>query len=128
MKMQESPEDYLETIHILSLHQSEVRSIDVARHLGYSKPSVSVAMKRLRENGYVCMDDNGFLTLTESGLAIASRVYERHEVISGYLMSIGVTPETAVKDACRIEHVISEESFQKIKELYQISHTNNTGK
>lgn len=121
MKMQESPEDYLETIHMLSLHSNEVRSIDVARHLGYSKPSVSVAMKRLRENGYVNMDDNGFLTLTESGLAIACSIYERHQVISGYLTSIGVSEETALKDACRIEHVISEESFQKIKEIYTAS-------
>ena len=118
MKMQESPEDYLETIYMLSLHSSEVRSIDVARHLGYSKPSVSVAMKRLRENGYVNMDDNSFLTLTESGLAIARSIYERHQVISGYLMSIGVSEETALKDACRIEHVLSEETFHKIKELF----------
>ncbi len=121
MKMQESPEDYLETIHMLSLHSSEVRSIDVARHLGYSKPSVSVAMKRLRENGYVNVDANGFLTLTESGLSIARSVYERHQVIAGYLNSIGVSEETALKDACRIEHVISEESFQKIKEIYTAS-------
>ena len=125
MKMQESPEDYLETIHMLSLHSSEVRSIDVARHLGYSKPSVSVAMKRLRENGYVHMDDNGFLTLTETGLAIAKSIYERHQVISGYLMSIGVSEETALKDACRIEHVISEESFQKIKGLYLLQRSTN---
>ncbi len=118
MKMQESPEDYLETIYMLSLHSSEVRSIDVARHLGYSKPSVSVAMKRLRENGYVNMDDNSFLTLTESGLAIARSIYERHQVLSGYLMSIGVSEETALKDACRIEHVLSEETFHKIKELF----------
>ena len=117
MKMQESPEDYLETIYMLSLHSSEVRSIDVARHLGYSKPSVSVAMKRLRENGYVNMDDNNLLTLTESGLAIARSIYERHQVISGYLMSIGVSEETALKDACRIEHVLSEETFHKIKEI-----------
>ena len=118
MKMQESPEDYLETIYMLSLHSSEVRSIDVARHLGYSKPSVSVAMKRLRENGYVNMDDNNLLTLTESGLAIARSIYERHQVISGYLMSIGVSKETALKDACRIEHVLSEETFHKIKEIF----------
>ncbi len=118
MKMQESPEDYLETIYMLSLHSSEVRSLDVARHLGYSKPSVSVAMKRLRENGYVNMDDNSFLTLTESGLAIARSIYERHQVLSGYLMSIGVSEETALKDACRIEHVLSEETFHKIKELF----------
>ena len=118
MKMQESPEDYLETIYMLSLHSSEVRSIDVASHLGYSKPSVSVAMKRLRENGYVNMDDNNHLTLTESGLAIARSIYERHQVISGYLMSIGVSEETALKDACRIEHVLSEETFHKIKEIF----------
>lgn len=118
MKMQESPEDYLETIYMLSLHSSEVRSIDVARHLGYSKPSVSVAMKRLRENGYVNMDDNSFLTLTESGLAIARSIYERHQVLSGYLMSIGVSEETALKDACRIEHVLSEETFHKIKDIF----------
>lgn len=118
MKMQESPEDYLETIYMLSLHSSEVRSIDVARHLGYSKPSVSVAMKRLRENGYVNMDDNNLLTLTESGLSIARSIYERHQVISGYLMSIGVSEETALKDACRIEHVLSEETFHKIKEIF----------
>ena len=116
--MQESPEDYLETIYMLSLHSSEVRSIDVARHLGYSKPSVSVAMKRLRENGYVNMDDNNLLTLTESGLAIARSIYERHQVISGYLMSIGVSEENALKDACRIEHVLSEETFHKIKEIF----------
>lgn len=118
LKMQESPEDYLETIYMLSLHSSEVRSIDVARHLGYSKPSVSVAMKRLRENGYVNMDDNNLLTLTESGLTIARSIYERHQVISGYLMSIGVSEETALKDACRIEHVLSEETFHKIKEIF----------
>lgn len=118
LKMQESPEDYLETIYMLSLHSSEVRSIDVARHLGYSKPSVSVAMKRLRENGYVNMDDNNLLTLTESGLAIARSIYERHQVISGYLISIGVSEETALKDACRIEHVLSEETFHKIKEIF----------
>lgn len=118
MKMQESPEDYLETIYMLSLHNSEVRSIDVARHLGYSKPSVSVAMKRLRENGYVNMDDNNLLTLTESGLTIARSIYERHQVISGYLMSIGVSEETALKDACRVEHVLSEETFHKIKEIF----------
>ena len=117
MKMQESPEDYLETIYMLSLDQQEVRSIDVARHLGYSKPSVSVAMKRLRENGYVIMDDNSFLSLTDEGFAIAKRVYERHEVITKYFVSIGIDPETAQKDACRVEHVISEITFQKLKEL-----------
>ena len=118
MKMQESPEDYLEAILVLSRELGNVRSIDVANYLEYSKPSVSVAMKRLRENGYVNMDDNNLLTLTESGLAIARSIYERHQVISGYLMSIGVSEETALKDACRIEHVLSEETFHKIKEIF----------
>lgn len=105
--------------HLYALtSQLRSASIDVARHLGYSKPSVSVAMKRLRENGYVNMDDNNLLTLTESGLAIARSIFERHQVISGYLMSIGVSEETALKDACRIEHVLSEETFHKIKEIF----------
>ena len=117
MKMQESPEDYLETIYMLSLEKDAVRSIDVAKHLGFSKPSVSVAMKRLRENGFVIMDDNNYLTLTDTGRAIAVKVYERHNVLTCYLKSIGVSPETASKDACRIEHVISEESCERIKDL-----------
>lgn len=121
MKMQESPEDYLETILVLSLEHEHVRSIDVARKLGFSKPSVSVAMKRLRENGYVYMDGENYLTLTESGSAIANKVYERHRVISGYLKSLGVSEETASNDACRIEHVISDESFAIIKGIYEAS-------
>ncbi len=118
MKMQESPEDYLETIYMLSLEKDEVRSIDVARHLGFSKPSVSVAMKRLRENGYVNMDDNNYLTLTDAGKEIAVKVFERHNVLAGYLRSVGVSADTAARDACRIEHVLSEESFQVLKGLY----------
>ena len=118
MKMQESPEDYLETIYMLSLEKDAVRSIDVAKHLGFSKPSVSVAMKRLRENGYVTMDDNNYLTLTETGKEIAIKVFERHNVLAGFLRSVGVSADTAAKDACRIEHVISEESFQVLKNLY----------
>lgn len=121
MKMQESPEDYLETIYMLSLEKDVVRSIDVAKHLGFSKPSVSVAMKRLRENGFVNMDDNNYLTLTDSGKAIAVKVYERHNVLISYLKSIGVSPETAAKDACRIEHVLSEETFQRIKDLCSLT-------
>ena len=118
MKMQESPEDYLETIYMLSLEKDEVRSIDVARHLGFSKPSVSVAMKRLRENGYVDMDDNNYLTLTAAGKEIAVKVFERHNVLAGYLRSVGVSADTAARDACRIEHVLSEESFQILEGLY----------
>lgn len=115
MKMQESPEDYLEAILVLSRELGNVRSIDVANHLGYSKPSISVAMKRLRENGYVTLDDHGNLMLTGSGLSIALKIYERHLVLSQFLISIGVDEEVAKKDACRMEHVISAESFEAIK-------------
>lgn len=118
MKLHESPEDYLETILILSEENESVRSIDIATHLGFSKPSVSVAMKKLKENGFISMDPYGKVTLTDSGREIASKVYERHQVISGWLTSIGVSIETALNDACRIEHVISDESFAKLKELY----------
>lgn len=117
MKMQESPEDYLEAILVLSRELGNVRSIDVANYLGYSKPSISVAMKRLRENGYVALDDHGFLILTGSGLSIALKIYERHLVLTRFLVSIGVSEETARKDACRMEHVISDESFEKLKSV-----------
>jgi Mn-dependent DtxR family transcriptional regulator len=117
MKMQESPEDYMEAILVLSKELGNVRSIDVANYLGYSKPSISVAMKRLRENGFVSTDDHGNLMLTGSGLAIALKIYERHIVLSQFLISIGVDEETAKKDACRMEHVISDVSFEKIKQL-----------
>lgn len=117
MKMQESPEDYLEAILVLSKELGNVRSIDVANYLEYSKPSVSVAMKRLRENGFVTLDEHGNLILTGSGLSIALKIYERHLVISQFLISIGVDEEIAKKDACRMEHVISDESFEKIKQL-----------
>lgn len=119
MKMQESPEDYLEAILVLSRELGNVRSIDVANHLGYSKPSISVAMKRLRENGYISLDDNGHLLLTGSGLSIALNIYEKHLVLTQFLISIGVSEETAKKDACRMEHVISDESFEKLKGLSQ---------
>ena len=113
--MQESPEDYLETIYMLSLHSSEVRSIDVARHLGYSKPSVSVAMKHLREQNHIVMEDSGFIHLTDSGKAIAEMIYERHLLLSQWLVRLGVPEEIASEDACKIEHVISPESFEAIK-------------
>ena len=117
MKMQESPEDYLETILVLSREIGNVRSIDVANHLGFSKPSISVAMKRLRENGFVTQDDTGYLILTASGLSIALKINERHEVLSQFLISIGVVEETARHDACRMEHIISDTTFEKIKQL-----------
>ena len=117
MKMQESPEDNLEAILVLSRELGNARSIDVANYLEYSKPSVSVAMKRLRENGFVTLEEHGNLILTGSGLSIALKIYERHLVISQFLISIGVDEAIAKKDACRMEHVISDESFEKIKQL-----------
>ena len=115
MKIQESAENYLETILILSRRQPHVRSIDIANELDFSKPSVSVAMKNLRTNGYIKMDSDGFITLTESGSAIANMIYERHTLLSNWLIYLGVDEKTAVEDACRMEHVISAESFQAFK-------------
>ena len=102
MKIYESAENYLETIYILSKKQSEVRSIDVAAETGFTKPSVSRAMKNLRQSGHILMDEKGYLTLTPLGLEVAEKVYERHELFSKLLMCIGVSPETALADACRI--------------------------
>ncbi len=115
MKIQESAENYLETILMLQKRKGAVRSIDVANELGYSKPSVSVAMKNLRENGYIDVDPDGFLILLNSGLQIAEKMYERHTLLSDWLITLGVDPDTAVRDACRMEHVISSESFEAIK-------------
>lgn len=116
MKIQESAENYLETILILSQTGTPIRSIDIVNELGFSKPSVSVAMKKLRENGYINMDDDGHITLLSAGREIAERIYERHTLLSQLLIRLGVDEATAVEDACRIEHVISPETFQKIKE------------
>jgi len=115
MKVQESAQMYLETILVLSCEKDEVRSIDIAEKLKYKKPSISVAMKHLRENGYIGMDEKGHITLTAKGKIIAESMYERHTVISNWLIDIGVDKTTAMNDACRIEHVISQESFDAIK-------------
>ena len=115
MKIQESAENYLETILMLSKKQPYVRSIDIANELNFSKPSVSVAMKNLRASGHILVDDAGHISLTESGLNIASSVLERHSVLSRMLTLLGVDAEIASEDACRIEHVISAESFAAIK-------------
>ena len=115
MHLQESGEMYLETIYILSLKSRYVRAIDVGEYLGYSKPSVSRAMGLLKNGGYVTADENGFLSLTEAGREIAEKIYERHTVLTDVLVHLGVDRETAVEDACRIEHVISDQSFQAIK-------------
>lgn len=116
MKIQESAENYLETILILRNRLGQVRSIDIVNELSFSKPSVSVAMKNLRNNGYIQMDSNGYITLLDKGYSIAEKIYERHVLLTEWLTALGVDPEIAAKDACRIEHVISSESFAKLKE------------
>lgn len=115
MKIYESAENYLETIFMLKKKNNFVRSIDIAHELEYSKASVSVAMKSLREAGYVTVDENGGISLTETGYDIASRMYERHELIASILIRIGVEENIAYEDSCKIEHVISEDTFCKIK-------------
>lgn len=118
MHLQESGEMYLETIYVLSRVMPAVRSIDVAEHMGYSKPSVSRAMGLLKQGGYVLADKDGHLTLTESGRAIAEKIFERHMVLTTLLTSMGVSQETAAEDACKIEHVISQESFDALKSRF----------
>ena len=115
LKIHESAENYLETILMLSRKQSYVRSIDIANELGFSKPSVSVAMKNLRTSGHILVNEAGHISLTESGQMIAESVLERHKVLSEMLIRLGVDVEIASEDACRIEHVISKESFEAIK-------------
>ncbi len=116
MKIQESAENYLETILMLRKSKGNVRSIDIVNELGFSKPSVSVAMKHLREDGYVTVNDCGSIDLTDKGLEIARRIYERHTLLSNWLIELGVSRETALEDACRMEHVISTESFEALKQ------------
>ena len=115
MKTTESAENYLETILILGMSNPNVRSIDVAEELGFKKSSVSVAMKHLRENNHIVMSKEGYITLTESGKEIANMIFERHKIISSALMALGVSEEIAAEDACRIEHIISEDSFNALK-------------
>lgn len=115
MKIQESAENYLETILILGQRQKTVRSIDIVHEMNFSKPSVSIAMKNLRQNGLIIMDTDGHIALTESGRKIAETIYERHTLLSEMLVDLGVDPKVAAADACRMEHVISPESFEAIK-------------
>ncbi len=117
MNIHASAEDYLETILILCHRIVNVRSVDIANELNYTKPSVSVAMKNLRENGYILVSSEGFITLTKKGKQIADKIYERHTILSAWLTSLGVDPKIATSDACKIEHVISPESFAAIKKL-----------
>lgn len=115
-KIQESGEMYLETIYVLSQKHGYVRSLDVAEYMNYSKPSVSRAVGILKKDGCLIMDKDGYLTLTDEGLAIAKKIYERHTTLTDFLIRIGVAPDTAAEDACKIEHDISDETFVKIKE------------
>ena len=115
MNLQESGEMYLESIYVLTSESSHVRSIDVVDYMGFSKPSVSRAIGLLKNGGYVSVDKDGYLSLTEVGLEVAKKIYERHDIISKFLISIGVSEEAASADACKIEHVISDESFDAIK-------------
>ncbi len=115
MALRESGEMYLESIYLLQQTLEHVRSVDVAEHMGYSKPSVSRAMGLLREQGYILVDDDGFITLSPTGLENAQRIFERHTVLRDLLIALGVDPETAAEDACRMEHVISDQSFQAVK-------------
>lgn len=116
MNIHESAENYLEAILILKNERGAVRSIDIAQHMRFSKPSVSRAMSLLRGDGYITVDSDGFIELAESGLAIAERIYERHRLMTDWLVRIGVSPDMAAQDACKIEHDISEETFKKLKE------------
>ena len=119
MKIHESAENYLEAILILNRRNGDVHAIDIAAELNFSKPSVSFAMKKLRENGYVEINEMGHITLTPSGQEIAERIYERHTFLSAWLSSLGVDPMVAAEDACRMEHVISAESFDAIRSFVQ---------
>lgn len=115
MHLQESGEMYLETIYILSAKSSSVRSVDVGEYMGYSKPSVSRAVGILKKGGYVVTDKDGYLSLTDAGTEVAKKIYERHTMLTEFLVRLGVSRETAVEDACRMEHDISDETFEALK-------------
>ena len=119
MALQESGEMYLESIYVLSKKHPNVRSIDVVDYMGYSKPSVSRAVNLLKKGGFLQMDTDGTLTLSETGREVAEKIFERHTILSKYLMRLGVSQETAAEDACKMEHVISDESFEAIKRSVQ---------
>ncbi len=115
MHLQESGEMYLETIFVLSKKSNTVRSLDVAEYMGFSKPSVSRAVSLLKKGGFLTVDGEGYLTLTDEGIAIAQRIYERHTILTEYLVSLGVDSQTASEDACRLEHHMSQTTFEAIK-------------
>lgn len=115
MSLQESGEMYLETIYILTTKSNQVRSIDICEYMGYSKPSVSRAVGLLKNGGYITVDDDGYIELTEVGKEVAFKIYERHDILTSFLVNIGVDRETAANDACKMEHHISDETFNAIK-------------
>lgn len=115
MRLQESGEMYLESIYVLSKQLNVVRSIDISEYMGYSKPSVSRAVNLLKNGGYILMDEENFITLTDSGLQIAEKIYTRHTVLTDLLVRLGVPEEIAAQDACRMEHTISDETFEAIR-------------
>ena len=119
MKIQASAEDYLESILMLTQKKGHVRSVDIAQHMGFSKPTISIIMKQFKENGYIEIDHERNITLTPKGSSIATRTYERHMLFAKFLMDIGVDEETAFADACKIEHNISEASFERFKDFYK---------
>lgn len=119
MQIHESAEDYLEKILILEERNGNVRSIDIVNEMNFSKPSISIAMKKLRENGYIHMDNSGYITLLPSGRQIATRIYSRHKLLTKVLSAIGVDPETAAEEACRIEHDINDDTYNKLNDYYE---------
>ena len=121
MVIHQSAEDYLESILVLQERYGQVRSIDIVNLLGYSKPSVSIAMKKLRESGYISMSPDGLITLNESGLEIARQVYSRHKVITQLFVMMGVPQDVAAEDACRVEHDLSQETFEQIRDFVRRS-------
>ncbi len=118
MELHESAEDYLETILVLYERNGQVRSIDIVNEMNFSKPSISIAMKKLRENGYIHMDVNGLITLTQEGKEIAERIYSRHKLLTKVLVAIGIDEEKAAAEACKIEHDIDDETYEKIGQFY----------
>ena len=119
MSIHESGEMYLESIHVLTKTCSAVRAVDISEYMGYSKPSVSRAVGLLRSGGYITVDKDGYITLTELGLSVAEKIYERHTLLSNLLIRLGVSPKVAVEDACKLEHAISDESFNAIKQYVE---------
>ena len=119
MNIHESGEMYLESIHVLLQQRGKVRSVDISEYMGYSKPSVSRAVGVLKTREFIAVDKEGFITLTEKGLAVAQKIYERHTLLSQLLIALGVDPEVAAEDACKLEHAISDQSFEAIKNYVQ---------